>query len=106
MCASTDKAGKASYYADKFHGRKTSSGELFDNEKFTAAHKTLPFNTIVKVTSKINSKSVIVRINDRGPFVSGRIIDLSRIAAEKIGLIKAGIAEVNLKVLGMGKPPD
>ncbi len=91
--------GKASYYADKFHGRKTSSGELFDNNKMTAAHKTLPFGTIVKVTNLSNNKSVIVKINDRGPFVAGRIIDLSHAAAEAIGMIGAGVVEVLVQVV-------
>ena len=97
------ETGKASYYADKFHGRKTTSGELYDKKKFTAAHKTLPFNTIVKITSKKDNKSVFVRINDRGPHVKKRIIDLSRFAAEKINLIKIGETQVTLKVIRMGK---
>ncbi len=100
---STVEIGKASYYADKFHGRKTTSGEPYDKTKYTAAHKTLPFNTIVKITSKKDSKSVIVRINDRGPHVKKRIIDLSRIAAEKINLIKIGETQVTLQVIGKGK---
>lgn len=99
----TVQTGKASYYADKFHGRKTTSGELYDKRKFTAAHKTLPFNTLVKITSKKNSKSVIVRVNDRGPHVKDRVIDLSRVAAEKIDLVKHGIASVTLTVVGKGK---
>ena len=89
--------GKASFYADKFNGRKTASGETFRNSKLTAAHKTLPFGTKVKVTNKNNGKSVKVRINDRGPFVAGRIIDLSKKAAKKIDLYKAGVAEVEIK---------
>ena len=103
IARSTIQNGKASYYADKFQGRKTTSGEPYDKRKFTAAHKTLPFNTIVKITSKKNSKSVVVRINDRGPHVKGRIIDLSRIAAEKIDLVKHGISSVTLTVIGKGK---
>lgn len=99
----TTQTGKASYYADKFQGRKTTSGEPYDKRKFTAAHKTLPFNTIVKITSKKNSKSVIVRVNDRGPHVKGRIVDLSRIAADRIDLVKHGIASVTLTVIGKGK---
>ena len=89
--------GKASFYADKFSGRKTASGETFRNNKLTGAHKTLPFGTKVKVTNKNNGKSVKVRINDRGPFVTGRIIDLSKKAAKKIDLDKAGVAEVEIK---------
>lgn len=91
--------GIASYYADKFHGRKTSSGELFDMNGFTAAHRTLPFGTEVKVTNLKNGKSVIVKINDRGPFKEERIIDLSRAAAESIDMLDDGTAEVEIKVL-------
>ena len=74
------ESGKASYYAKKFQSKKTASGELYDKAKMTAAHKKLPFGTIVKVTNKKNKKSVIVKINDRGPFVKGRIVDLSNSA--------------------------
>ena len=90
----------ASYYADKYHGRKTSNGETFNMYDMTAAHKTLPFNTKVKVTNLSNGKSVIVRINDRGPFVKGREIDLSKGAAVKIGMIKSGTAKVSLEIVG------
>ena len=86
--------GVASYYADRFAGRPTASGEIFRQDSLTAAHKHLPFGTIVRVTSMKSNKQVIVRINDRGPFVEGRIIDLSRKAAEEINLINDGIAEV------------
>ena len=91
-----NQTGMASYYADKFNGRKTANGEIFDSNKLTAAHKTLPFGAIVKVTNLINNKSVIVRINDRGPFVSGRIIDLSKAAAKKINLLEAGVVKVSV----------
>ncbi len=93
------ETGGASWYGGKFQGRLTANGEIFDTDKFTAAHKTLPFNTIVKVTNLSNNKSVLVRINDRGPFVAGRIIDLSRAAAEKIGLVGKGVVQVMLKVV-------
>lgn len=89
----------ASYYADKFHGRKTSNGEIFNMYALTAAHKTLPFNTKVKVTNLTNGKSVIVRINDRGPFVKGREIDLSKAAASKLDMIKSGTAKVKLTII-------
>lgn len=89
--------GKASYYADKFDGRKTASGATFSQRKLTAAHKTLPFGTKVKVTNLSNGKTVKVRINDRGPFKEGRIIDLSKKAAKKIALVTAGVAEVEIK---------
>ena len=91
--------GVASYYGPGFHGKKTANGELFNMNDLTAAHKTLPFNTKVKVTNLENKKSVIVRINDRGPFKKGRIIDLSLGAAKKIGLIQAGSAKVKLEII-------
>jgi rare lipoprotein A len=91
--------GKASYYANFFHGRKTSSGEIFDKNKYTAAHKTLPFGTKVRVVNQRNGRSVVVRINDRGPFIAGRVIDLSQIAARDIGLLSAGVANVKVHVL-------
>lgn len=91
--------GIASYYGKKFHGRNTANGEVFNNNALTAAHLTLPFGSKVKVTCLKNGKSVIVRINDRGPHVRGRIIDLSYAAAKKIGLIKLGTTKVKLEVL-------
>ena len=91
------QTGRASYYADKFNGRKTANGEIFSNSKLTAAHKTLPFGTKVKVTNVRNGKSVNVRINDRGPFVAGRMIDLSKEAAKKIGIVNAGVGNVKIK---------
>jgi rare lipoprotein A len=94
--------GIASYYADEFHGRTTSNGETFDMNALTAAHQTLPFGTLVKVTNKATGRSVVVRINDRGPFLKDRIIDLSRGAAEKIGMIGPGTAEVHLEIIQWG----
>ena len=91
--------GLASYYANKFHGRKTASGEVFDKNKYTAAHKTLPFGTELRVINLENNKSVDVRVNDRGPFVKGRIIDLSPAAAGKIDLMQAGVVAVRIEVL-------
>jgi rare lipoprotein A len=92
--------GQASYYADKYHATaKTANGELYDKYDFTAAHRDLPFNTWVQVTNLDNGRSVKVRINDRGPFKPGRIIDVSRIAAEAIGLIQAGVAPVEIEVI-------
>lgn len=90
--------GVASYYGSDFHGKKTASGEQFDMYDLTAAHRTLPFNTLVKVTNLENNKSVVVRINDRGPFKKGRIVDLSLGAAKKINLIETGTAEVKLEI--------
>jgi rare lipoprotein A len=92
-------SGKASYYADKFQGRKTASGERYDQNAKTAAHRTLPFGTKVKVTNVKNGRSVVVRINDRGPFVKGRIIDLSRSAFARIGDPRAGVIRVKIEVL-------
>lgn len=91
--------GEASYYADKFNGRKTASGEVFDNSKFTAAHNSLPFNTIVRVTNLGNGKTTEVRINDRGPSTKGRIIDLSKAAAIEINMLAAGTARVEIEVI-------
>ena len=91
--------GVASYYADKFQGRRTASGELYDRNKLTAAHKTLSFGTMVRVTNLENGRSVTVRVNDRGPFVKGRIVDLSYSAAKKIGMIDRGLADVKIEVL-------
>jgi peptidoglycan lytic transglycosylase len=95
----TAEDGIASWYGGKFHGRMTSSGEVFDTNSLTAAHRTLPFGTIVKVTNLDNGKSVEVKINDRGPFVEGRIIDLSRAAAERLGMIDSGVARVSLQIV-------
>ncbi len=91
--------GKASFYHDKFHGRLTSNGEIYDKNDFTAAHRSLPFNSIVHVSNKRNGKSVIVRINDRGPFVRSRIIDLSRSAAQKIEMVPYGVVPVTIRVM-------
>lgn len=91
--------GKASFYADKYVGRKTASGEIYKHNRLTAAHKTMKFGTRVGVRNLINDKYVQVVINDRGPFVKGRIIDLSRAAAEALGIITDGTAEVEVTVL-------
>jgi len=90
--------GLASWYGGKFQGRRTASGELFDTRQFTAAHKSLPFGTRVLVTNLDNGKSTTVRINDRGPFVPGRVIDLSLAAATAIGLAGRGVAPVRLEI--------
>ena len=91
--------GNASWYGSKFHGRKTSSGEKYNKNKLTAAHPTLPFNTKVLITNLKNNKSVVVRINDRGPFVKDRILDMSEEAAEKIDVKKQGIVYIKIQVL-------
>ena len=91
--------GKASFYADTFQSRKTASGERYNRKAKTAAHKQLPFGTKVKVTNKQNKKSVIVTINDRGPFGGGRIIDLSRFAFSRIGNTRDGILDVEIQII-------
>lgn len=96
------QTGKASFYADKFEGRTTASGEKYKHNKLTAAHKTLPFGTKVRVTNLANNKSVEVTINDRGPYVEGRIIDLSKSAAEQLAFINLGLAEVKMEVVDAG----
>ena len=100
-----EREGLASWYGGKFHGRLTANGERFDADDLTAAHKTLPFGTVLKVTNIDNGRSVTVRINDRGPFVENRIIDLSRGAAEKIEMTGTGVAPVTLRVIHPGDAP-
>jgi rare lipoprotein A len=93
------EVGQASYYGVQWHGRTTANGERMNIHAMTAAHKTLPFHTRVRVTMLSTGKSVVVRINDRGPFVKGRIIDLSDEAAKRIGLLGKGLAKVRIEVL-------
>jgi rare lipoprotein A len=100
-CASTGsmrsfQSGVASWYGPGFHGKQTANGERFNQDDLTAAHKTLPFNTLVRVVNVDNGKSVVVRINDRGPYAKNRIIDLSREAAKKIDMLNSGTARVRL----------
>ncbi len=92
-------SGLASWYGQPFHGRRTASGETFDMNQYTGAHRTLPFGTRVRVTLLSSGRSVVVRINDRGPFVENRIIDLSRAAAQEIGLLPLGVGRVQIEVL-------
>jgi rare lipoprotein A len=93
-------SGTASWYGGKFHGRKTANGETYNQHALTAAHRYLPFGTEVVVTNSNNGESVVVRINDRGPFTGGRIIDLSHEAANRIGMINSGTARVIVEVIG------
>ncbi len=93
--------GRASYYHDAFDGRLTASGEPFRQDQLTAAHRWLPFGTLVRVTNLQNKRSVVVRITDRGPFVEGRILDLSRAAAEQLGMLDTGVADVELIVVDL-----
>ncbi len=95
----TVQYGKASWYGDKEHGKRSASGEVFNRNAYTAAHKELPFGTVVRVTNRENGRQVKVRINDRGPYVRGRVIDLSYAAAKSIGLVRSGVAEVKVEVL-------
>ncbi len=104
--ADPDMQGLASWYGGKFHGRLTSSGEIFDTNTMTAAHKSLPFGTMVKVTNLDNGATAIVRINDRGPFVEGRIIDLSRAAADALGMVGIGVAHVSLEIVGFASDKE
>jgi rare lipoprotein A len=97
--------GEASWYGEPYNGRRAASGEIYDMEQLTAAHKTLPFQTWVEVTNLENGKRVDVRIIDRGPFVDGRIIDLSRAAAREIDLVRMGVAKVELRVIEPPKDP-
>ena len=94
------EVGMASYYGDALHGRRTANGERFDMHALTAAHRTLPFNTRVEVTNLENGRSVVVRINDRGPFVEGRVIDLSQAAAKELRFLGRGTTRVRLKIVG------
>lgn len=97
--------GMASYYADDFHGKKTANGEKFDMNTLTAAHPRIRFNTLLKVTNSENGKSVVVRINDRGPYVGGRILDLSKAAAQKIEMVRNGTATISAEVISVEQMP-
>jgi rare lipoprotein A len=100
--AGSQEEGLASWYGGKFHGRKTASGERFDQNALTAAHRTMPFGTKLRVTNRKNGRSVKVRVNDRGPFSSRkRVIDLSKAAAEAIGMTRDGIVPVKIEVLSV-----
>ncbi len=94
----TSDVGEASYYHDRFQGRPTASGELYQSTELTAAHRTLAFGTLIRVTRLDTDQSVVVRVNDRGPHKEGRVVDLSRRAAEEIGLVRSGVAEVRIEL--------
>lgn len=100
------ETGIASWYGHPYHGRRAANGEIYDMEKMTAAHRTLPFNTVVRVTNLTNAKTVDVRITDRGPFVDGRIIDLSHAAARQLDMIGPGIVRVKITSTGMQAPAE
>lgn len=99
LLAQVYQSGIASWYGPGFAGRLSANGEIFDPNQLTAAHPTLPFNTIVRVTNVNNGRSVVVRINDRGPYIGNRIIDLSAAAADAIGIINSGIGDVDVEIL-------
>lgn len=93
-------SGKASYYGVYLHGRKTANGEVMDKDKYTCAHKTLPFGTMIEVKNPVNQKCVIVRVNDRGPYVKGRVLDISYAAARDIEMIRRGVITIEARVVG------
>jgi len=95
-----DEVGMASWYGDQFNGRPTATGEIFDMHALTAAHKTLPLPGLIEVTNTANGRRVVLRVNDRGPFVDDRILDLSRGAAQELGLLQAGVGQVRVRYLG------
>ena len=95
---------KASWYGPGFHGRKTANGEVYDQMSFTAAHKSLKFGTLLKITNQKNNKSVVIRINDRGPYIHGRDLDLSKAAALELGMVRKGVAKIKveeIKIVGL-----
>jgi rare lipoprotein A len=95
---------KASWYGPGFHGRKTANGEIYDQMSFTAAHKSLKFGTLLKITNLKNNKSVVIRINDRGPYIHGRDLDLSKAAALELGMVRKGVAKIKveeIKIAGL-----
>ena len=95
---------KASWYGPGFHGRKTANGEVYDQMSFTAAHKSLKFGTLLKITNQKNNKSVVIRINDRGPYIHGRDLDLSKAAALELGMVRKGVAKIKveeIKIAGL-----
>lgn len=94
--------GEASYYAGFHHGKKTASGERFNMHALTAAHRTLPLGSKIKVTNLINGKEVVVKVNDRGPYAKGRVLDVSLGAAKKLGMLKTGTAKISIQILTAG----
>ena len=102
--AGETQTGLAAYYSDRLHGRRTASGERYNREALTTAHQTLPFGTRIKVTNTTNNRSVVLRVNDRGPTQQGRIIDVSKRAARNLGFVRAGLVEVKIEVVEAAKP--
>lgn len=104
--AQDDFEGMASYYADKFVGRKTANGETYTHHKLTCAHRTLPFGTKLKVTNPVNDVSLILTVNDRGPFTGTRVLDVSKSAAEQLGMISRGVIHLKVEILEQGEGED
>jgi rare lipoprotein A len=101
--AADAETGMVAYYGNKFAGRKTANGERFNPQALTMAHKTLPFGSLVKVTNEKNNRSVVVRVNDRGPTTEGRVGDVSLAAAQKLRMVRSGVVSAKLEVVGQGK---
>jgi rare lipoprotein A len=99
----TEETGMASYYGRKFYGKKTAYGEILSESQYTCAHPTLPFNTMLEVTNTANGKWCVVRVNDRGPFIHRRLLDVSHIAAKKLGMLQKGVIKVKIMVVGANK---
>ncbi len=95
------ETGRASYYSTRFHGKKTSFGEVHKASELSAAHRTYPYNTMLEVTNLDNDKKVIVRVNDRGPYSKNRLVDISKEAAKQLGMLSQGVGNVSIKVVGM-----
>ncbi|HOX14323.1 MAG TPA: septal ring lytic transglycosylase RlpA family protein, partial [Spirochaetales bacterium] len=102
LSAAEAETGEASWYGPGFHGRRTANGEVFDKEAMTAAHRTLPFGTLVRVRNLDNGREAVLRINDRGPFARGRILDVSEAGARALGMVESGTARVLIEVLRSG----
>ncbi len=105
LSAAEAETGEASWYGPGFHGRLTANGEVFDKEALTAAHRTLPFGTVVRVRNLDNGREAVLRINDRGPFARGRILDVSEAGARVLGMVESGTARVRIEILRLGEAP-
>jgi rare lipoprotein A len=104
--AQITESGYASYYAQHFEGKPTASGEPYTGTKLTAAHRTLPFGTLVEIINVKNGRKVVVRINDRGPFVEGRVLDVSECAAEKLNMLSDGVVQIRYRIVGLNEKSE